>query len=52
MSEGSKLHFYPLRTAARPRAAYFEAAYLKQLEVNKALTARDHRAGDGKRSQQ
>ena len=39
MSEGSKLPFLPFADAAG-RAAYFEAAYLKQLEVNKALEQR------------
>jgi hypothetical protein len=36
MSEGSKFPFLPFADAAG-RAAYFEAAYLKQLEVTKAL---------------
>jgi len=39
MSEGSKLPFPPFADAAG-RAAYFEAAYLKQLEFNKALEQR------------
>jgi transposase len=39
MSEGSNLPFLPFADAAG-RAAYFEAAYLKQLEVNKALEQR------------
>ena len=39
MSEGSKFPFLPFADAAG-RAAYFEAAYLKQLEVTKALEQR------------
>ena len=39
MSEGAKFPFLPFVDAAG-RAAYFEAAYLKQLEVNKALEQR------------
>jgi len=39
MSKGSKLPFLPFADAAG-RAACFEAAYLKQLEVNKALEQR------------
>jgi len=39
MSEGSNLPFLPFADASG-RAAYFEAAYLKQLEVNKALEQR------------
>ncbi|MEH6741575.1 MAG: hypothetical protein V7695_23925 [Sulfitobacter sp.] len=39
MSEGSKFPSLPFADAAG-RAAYFEAAYLKQLEVTKALQQR------------
>jgi len=39
MSKGSKLPFPPFADAAG-RAACFEAAYLKQLEVNTALEQR------------
>ena len=39
MSQGSKFPLFPFSDIAG-RAAYFEAAYLKQLEVTKALEQR------------